>query len=155
MKMFDLIVIGAGSGGVRAARIAAIHKDVDHALRHLKYSKGYLEKIDKISVMGAIPELYSGGKANENTPLAWAHSFHIIALQSFINSLETIRTQGSISYGGWHEYGFHAADGGSYELDGLWNDGCTSDYSICSSFYFRSRFSGCLALQFLEIKKPR
>ena len=38
-----------------------------------------------------LSQLYSKGKPNENMPLAWAHSFHIIALQSFINAVEKVR----------------------------------------------------------------
>ena len=52
--------------------------------------------IDDLMVDDAIPELYSNGKPNENMPLAWAHSFHIIALQSFINSLEKTRKKHNV-----------------------------------------------------------
>jgi len=73
-------------------KLAAWHKeDFKHSLGHLKKSRKYLKIMDDICVNGAIPELYSKGKPNENMPLAWAHSFHIIALQSFINSLEELR----------------------------------------------------------------
>jgi len=71
-------------------------EDINHALGHLKKSREHLLKIDKLMVNGAIPELYSGGKPNDNTPLSWAHSFHIIALQSFINSLEVLRKKHNI-----------------------------------------------------------
>jgi len=66
------------------------------ALEHLKKSKAYLERLDSLMVDGALPEIYKKGEPNENCPLAWAHSFHIIALQSFLNSLETVRKKFNI-----------------------------------------------------------
>jgi len=73
-------------------KMAAWHsEDLVHSLEHLRKSREYMLRIDDLMVDGALPELYSGGKANENMPLAWAHSFHIIALQSFINTLEELR----------------------------------------------------------------
>ncbi len=71
-------------------------EDAAHALGHLKKSREYLRQIDGLMQDGAIPELYSAGKPNENTPLSWAHSFHIIALQSFLNSLEDLRKKHNI-----------------------------------------------------------
>lgn len=64
---------------------------MDVALGHLRKSKDYLLRLDNLLVEGAIPELYTSGKPNDNIPLAWAHSFHIVALQSFLNALEQIR----------------------------------------------------------------
>lgn len=78
-------------------KIAEWHSEsLDKSLEHLRKSREYLKKLDNVMIEGAIPELYSNGNANENTPLAWAHSFHIIALQSFINSLETLRNRHNI-----------------------------------------------------------
>jgi phosphorylase kinase alpha/beta subunit len=79
-----------------ASRISATKKDLKVAIKHLKKAKEYLLKMDELMVEGAIPELYVKGKPNENKPLAWAHSFHIIALQSFLNSLEVIRKKFNI-----------------------------------------------------------
>jgi len=70
--------------------------DLNSALSHLKQSRKYLQIMDKLVVDGAIPELYSKGKPNENRPLAWAHSFHVIALQSFLNTLEELRQKHNI-----------------------------------------------------------
>jgi phosphorylase kinase alpha/beta subunit len=66
-------------------------KNLNDAFEHLKKSKKYLLMLDSLMVNGELPELYVKGKPNVNIPLAWAHSFHIIALQSFLNSLDTIR----------------------------------------------------------------
>lgn len=72
------------------------HGNLEAALDHLKKSKMYLLKIDNLMVDGSIPELYVQGKPNENMPLAWAHSFHIVALQSFLNTLDNIRVRFNI-----------------------------------------------------------
>ncbi len=72
--------------------------DLRGAIRHLKASKEYLLKIDELMVDGAIPELYSGGKPNANCPLAWAHSFHMIAIQSFLNTIEKISAAHNIEF---------------------------------------------------------
>ncbi|MBU1199238.1 MAG: hypothetical protein KKF46_04375 [Nanoarchaeota archaeon] len=78
-------------------KLAEWGKDnLEQSLVHLKKSKEYLLKIDSLMIDGCIPELYSRGKPNENRPLAWAHSFHIIALQSFINTLEWVRKKHNI-----------------------------------------------------------
>ena len=43
-------------------------------------AKYWLEKgLKQMNSEGHIPELYQNGRPNENTPLAWAHSFAIIA----------------------------------------------------------------------------
>jgi len=73
------------------AKIACWSDDFNKGMQHVKKSKEYLLKMDELLVDGAIPELYTGGKPNENMPLAWAHSFHIIGLQNFINTLEILR----------------------------------------------------------------
>ncbi len=70
--------------------------DLSHALGHLKKSKSYILQMDGLMIKGAIPEIYSAGRPNENTPLSWAHSFHIIALQSFLNSVEALRKKHNI-----------------------------------------------------------
>lgn len=77
-------------------KIASWNNDLNISLKHLKKSKKYLLMMDNLIIDDAIPELYSNTKANENIPLAWAHSFHIIALQSFINSLEEIRKKHNV-----------------------------------------------------------
>jgi GH15 family glucan-1,4-alpha-glucosidase len=77
-------------------KLASWKTDLNSSLTHLKKSKKYLLMIDDLMVDDAIPELYSNGKPNENMPLAWAHSFHIIALQSFINSLEKTRKKHNV-----------------------------------------------------------
>jgi len=71
-------------------------KNLKESLEHLKKAKQYLLKMDTLMVNGKIPELYTNGKPNENIPLAWAHSFHIIALQSFLNSLEKIEQEHNV-----------------------------------------------------------
>jgi len=79
-------------------KMASWHiEDLDHALEHLKKSRKFILMIDDLMVDKAIPELYSAGKPNENRPLAWAHSFHIIALQSFLNTLERIRKKHNVN----------------------------------------------------------
>ena len=75
-------------------KLAGRKGDKQKAMEHLRKSKNYLEKLDRLMVDGCLPELYTGGKPNENCPLAWAHSFHIIALQSFINATEDLRVEG-------------------------------------------------------------
>lgn len=65
-------------------------------LEHLKKSREYLRKIDSLMVDGAIPELFVDGEPNQNRPLAWAHSFHVIALQSFINSVDSLRQRNNV-----------------------------------------------------------
>lgn len=43
----------------------------------------YLEKLESVMTEdGKVPELYSNGKPNWNTPLAWAQSFYIVARQN-------------------------------------------------------------------------
>ncbi|MFP4424701.1 MAG: glycoside hydrolase family 15 protein [Candidatus Woesearchaeota archaeon] len=68
----------------------ASRKHNQESIDHLRKSKSYLERLDNLMVDGCIPELYTEGKPNDNCPLAWAHSFHIIALQSFINTVEEL-----------------------------------------------------------------
>ncbi len=72
-------------------KMARWSEDLPYSLKHLRISKKYLLTLDRLMVNGALPELYSGGKPNDNCPLAWAHSFHIIALQSFIHAVEIVR----------------------------------------------------------------
>ncbi|MBW2990552.1 hypothetical protein KY348_02490 [Candidatus Woesearchaeota archaeon] len=77
-------------------KIAAWGNNLEESLKHLKKSREYLKKINELMVDDCIPELYTGGKPNENLPLAWAHSFHVIALQSFINTVGDLRKKHNI-----------------------------------------------------------
>jgi len=71
-------------------------KNLEQALVHLKKSREYLLILDQLMTPAGLPELYSAGKPNDNVPLAWAHSFHIIALQSFLNSVEELRQEHNV-----------------------------------------------------------
>lgn len=78
------------------SKLACWKEGLKESLMHLKQAKDYLLRMDRLMVEGAIPELYIGKKPNENLPLAWAHSFHIIGLQNFINTLEILRSRHKI-----------------------------------------------------------
>jgi len=46
----------------------------------------YFSQLEKnMTPDGAVPEMYVGGHAGHNTPLAWAQSFHIVAAQVLLN----------------------------------------------------------------------
>lgn len=46
----------------------------------------YFERLEKnMTPAGEVPEMYVGGQAGHNTPLAWAQSLHIIAAQTLLN----------------------------------------------------------------------
>ena len=62
------------------------------------------------------------------------------------NSMETARTQGSLSHRDWHEPNFNDFDGAGDEPGRLWNDGGTCDHPGGFTGYLGCRFSGCLAL---------
>ena len=54
---------------------------VEFQKRHIKEAKYWLKKgLDQIIDGKYIPELYQNSQPNEHTPLAWTHSFAIIAL---------------------------------------------------------------------------
>ncbi len=59
---------------------------------HFKKSVDYLQRVDAVAREdGALPELYSNGKPNQNTPLAWAMSFYIVAQQNLLNLTRNFR----------------------------------------------------------------
>ena len=56
------------------------------AVGHLKTAHHYVKRVEKTMVAEKhIPELYSGGVPNPNTPLAWAQAMYIIAVQAIEN----------------------------------------------------------------------
>ena len=57
------------------------------ALERLKMAHHYVKRVEKTMVDKdkSIPELYFAGKPNPNTPLAWAMSMYIIAVQAMEN----------------------------------------------------------------------
>ncbi|MFZ3072547.1 MAG: glycoside hydrolase family 15 protein [Thermodesulfobacteriota bacterium] len=56
-------------------------------------ARHYLEQCEAVMTPdGKVPELYSGGKMNWNTPLAWAQSLYIVAHQS-LSHVESIVTK--------------------------------------------------------------
>ena len=63
-----------------------------------------------------------------------------------LNSMETARTQGSLSHRDWHEPDLDDFDGAGDEPGRLWNDGGTCDHSGGFTGYLGCRFSGCVAL---------
>ncbi len=60
--------------------------DVLGAIEHLKKSHHYVKRTEKVMRDGYhIPELFSGGAPNSNTPLAWAQAMYIIGVQAIEN----------------------------------------------------------------------
>jgi len=46
----------------------------------------YFQLLEKnMTPEGMVPEMYVGGVAGHNTPLAWAQSFHVVAAQNLLN----------------------------------------------------------------------
>ncbi|RJQ16897.1 glycoside hydrolase family 15 [Candidatus Woesearchaeota archaeon] len=56
--------------------LAKIYKDLGNKEKY----QFYLDKTHEIMVQGKIPELYSEGKPNENTPLGWAQAMYLVAV---------------------------------------------------------------------------
>ncbi|HEY3347898.1 MAG TPA: glycoside hydrolase family 15 protein [Nitrospirota bacterium] len=56
------------------------------AIELMKTAHQYVKRIEKMMVPGGlIPELYTGGEPNPNTPLAWGMAKYVIAVQSIEN----------------------------------------------------------------------
>ncbi|MBI5562183.1 MAG: hypothetical protein HY894_04930 [Deltaproteobacteria bacterium] len=52
-------------------------------------SEEYLRRVEAVMTDdGRVPELYTGGEANWNLPLAWAQSFYVVARQSLARARE-------------------------------------------------------------------
>ncbi|MBL7055939.1 hypothetical protein ISS07_03440 [Candidatus Woesearchaeota archaeon] len=71
-------------------------QNLHESLDYLKRAKYYLLKMDELMVDGTLSELYVNGQSNKNKPLGWAHSFHVIGLQSFLNTLEEIKQKHNV-----------------------------------------------------------
>jgi phosphorylase kinase alpha/beta subunit len=71
----------------KMAEEAVNRGDSRGAVECLKTAHRYIKRVEKTMVGSdmSIPELYSGGKPNPNTPLAWAMSMYIIAVQAMEN----------------------------------------------------------------------
>ena len=70
----------------KMAEEAAEKGDGREAVNCLKGAHYYIKRTEKVMVNGKdIPELYMGGAPNQNTPLAWALSMYIIAVQVLEN----------------------------------------------------------------------
>jgi len=60
--------------------------DGREAIELLKKAHHYVKRVEKTMAGGyRIPELYTGGAPNDNTPLAWAQAKYIIAVQAIEN----------------------------------------------------------------------
>ncbi|MBI5694726.1 MAG: hypothetical protein HZC51_03145 [Nitrospirae bacterium] len=60
--------------------------DAREAINLLKKAHHYVKRVEKTMTPGyKIPELFSDGRPNENTPLAWAQAMYVIAVQAMEN----------------------------------------------------------------------
>ncbi len=63
-----------------------IHFDWPHRRAYFSKAVHYFEQLEKsMTPEGCVPEMYLGGLAGHNTPLAWGQSFHIISGQMLTN----------------------------------------------------------------------
>lgn len=61
-------------------------------MHHTQKSVEYLQRLDEAARPdGGLPELYSAGKPNKHSPLAWAMSFYIVAQQNLLNLMRDHR----------------------------------------------------------------
>ena len=68
--------------------------DWDERRNYFEKAVAYFIQLEKnMTPEGLVPEMYVGGVAGHNTPLAWAQSFHIVAAQNLLNLAHAHPTQ--------------------------------------------------------------